>query len=144
MYGVFRQAATAVLWLIFIFPFAAHAVPSTYDLTFKTTGQSIWDHGSSVTLDQTTFLGAAWQDKSAGINLIAGDEDTNVINIFREAYDVAFAACNLAFSASSCINGQAARAPVPALGSRPSVRSCGKFNFICQTAVSRSDRTRRL
>jgi hypothetical protein len=116
-------------------PLPVHAIPVQYDLSFNTSGQSLWGSGESFTLNQSTFLGAAWQDKQAGIILMAGDEDTNVINPLRLAYDGAFGACRgLGFSSSACINGQSARAPVPRLGSRPSVRSCGAFAFACQTA----------
>jgi hypothetical protein len=129
MTSVLRWTATAVLSVFLALPVAVRAipVPATYDLTFETNGQSIWDAGASITLDQTTFLGAQWLNKTAGIDLIVGNETSNVINPLRVTYDAAFAACKLAFSASACINGQSARAPVPALGSRPSVRSCGRF-----------------
>lgn len=121
-------AIAAILWL----PVSANAALVEYDLTFETSGQSIWGFGSSFTMQSTTFLGAQWQDKKAGIDLIVGDEDTNVINPLRIAYDGAFAACRaLGFSSTACINGQSARAPVPALGSRPSVRSCGRFDVVC-------------
>ena len=115
-------------------PVAALATPVSYDLSFQTSGQSIWDTGTSFTLDKTTFLGVAWQDRKVAIDTIAGDETTNVPNPLRVAYDAAFAACRLLSSASVCINGQAAQAPVPALGSRPSVRSCGTFEVGCQIA----------
>lgn len=113
----------------------AHAVPFTYELEFETTGQSLWDTGTAATLNKNTFLGAAWQDQSASLDLIAGDEDVNVPNPLRIAYNAAFGACRgLGFSSSACINGQSARIPVPRLGSRPSVRSCGKFAVACKIA----------
>jgi len=113
----------------------AWAMPVQYDLNFSTTGQSLWGSGESFTLNQTTFLGAAWQDKRATVDLLTGDESTNLPNPLRVAYDGAFAGCRaLGFSASVCINGQSARAPVPALGSRPSVRSCGRFAVGCKAA----------
>lgn len=112
----------------------AQAIPTTYELSFSTVGQSVWDTGTSNVLNENQFLGVAWQDQGVNIDAIAGDETTNVFNPLRAAYDAAFATCRLAFSASVCINGQAARAPVPALGSRPSVRSCGTFAFGCQAA----------
>lgn len=121
----------------------ALAMPVAYDLSFETTGQSIWNTGSSYTLDQTTFLGVAWQDQTVGIDAIVGDESNNVFNPLRTAYDVAFAACTgLGFSASACINGQSARVPVPALGSRPSVRSCSFYQVACN-AARLADITRR-
>lgn len=116
-------------------PLAAQASPVVYDLSFSTSGQSIWGSGSSIMLNETKFFGAQWRDKRAGIDLIAGQEDTPVINPLRVAYDVAFGACRgLGFSSSVCINGQTAQAPVLGLGSRPSVRSCGFFNVGCEIA----------
>ena len=113
----------------------AGAIPISYELEFQTSGQSIWDTGTAATLDKTAFLGAAWQDQTATLDLIAGEEDTNVPNPLRIAYDTAFGACRgLGFSSSACINGQSARVPVPRLGSRPSVRSCGKFAVACKIA----------
>ncbi|WP_282606337.1 PEP-CTERM sorting domain-containing protein [Pelagibius sp. Alg239-R121] len=108
------------------------AVPFTYELEFQTNGQSIWDSGQSTTLSQSTFLGAAWEDKTTEIDLIAGNEDTNVPNPARILYDIKFAACDLLHSASTCINGRSARSLVVPLGSRPSVRSCGRYNFVCK------------
>ena len=116
-------------------PFVVQATPVTYDLSFETTGQSIWDTGTSTTLNKTTFLGAAWQDKTIALDAMIGDEDTNLINPLRVTYDLAFGACTgLGFSSSACINGQSARAYVPALGSRPSVRSCGTYAVGCKIA----------
>lgn len=124
-------------------PLVAGAVPVTYNLTFETSGQSIWNTGSSYTLDQTNFIGAAWQDQTVSVGGIIGEEDTNLINPLRVTYDVAFAACTgLGFSASTCINGQTAQVFVPALGSRPSVRSCGTWDFGCQLKRA-GDLTRR-
>lgn len=121
--------------LVLLSPGTGRAIPFTYDLEFETTGQSIWDTGTAATLDKTAFLGAAWQDQSASLDLIAGDEDVNIFNPLREIYDGAFSACRgLGFSSSACINGQSARVPVPRLGSRPSVRSCGKFAVACKIA----------
>ena len=100
----FRTLAAAGILLVA--PLTAQAVPFTYELEFQTTGQSLWDTGTETTLDKTAFLGAAWQDKSAKLDLIAGNEDTNVPNPLRVAYDTAFGACRgLGFSASVCING---------------------------------------
>jgi hypothetical protein len=114
---------------------AAAAVPVHYDLTFATDGQSLWASGASTQLDETKFIGASWDNASNGVDLIVGDADTTLPNPLRAAYDVSFAACRgLGFSSATCINGQAARAPVPALGSRPSVRSCSTFNVGCQAA----------
>jgi len=115
-------------------PVTVPAAPITYDLTFETNGQSIWDTGSSYTLNETKFLGGTWTDKRVEIDAIVGDAGTTVPNPDRVAYDVAFAACRLLNSASVCINGQTAQVFVPALGSRPSVRSCGTFEFACQAA----------
>lgn len=128
-------AAALALTAMSCAPLSVHAIPVQYDLSFSTSGQSLWGSGESFTLNQSTFLGAAWQNKQAGIDLMAGNEDTNVINPLRITYDGLFAGCRaLGFSSSACINGQSARAPVPKLGSRPSVRSCGKFAFACQAA----------
>ena len=119
--------------VLLVLPATIHAVPVEYDLTFETSGQSIWDTGDSFTLDQTTFLGAAWQDQSTGIDLIIGDTDSTIPNPLRVAYDAGFGACRLlGFSSSVCINGQSARLPVGALGSRPGVRSCGTFAVACK------------
>jgi PEP-CTERM motif len=115
-------------------PLSVQATVVTYDLSFDTTGQSIWDTGSSTTLDQTTFLGVAWQNQTVGFDAIAGDATNAVLNPLRLTYDAAFAACRLAFSASACINGQSAQVPVPALGSRPSVRSCSWYQVSCNAA----------
>lgn len=105
-----------------------------YELQFETAGQSIWDTGSSFTLNESRFIGAQWTDKTATVNAIVGDQDTSLFNPLRTTYDIAFAACNVAFSASACINGQSAQVGVPALGSRPSVRSCGAFAVACGIA----------
>jgi hypothetical protein len=113
-------------------PSTVRATVVTYDLSFDTTGQSIWDTGTSFTLDKTTFLGVAWEDKTVGFDAIVGDADTTVPNPLRLAYDIAFAACDLLFSASVCINGQTGQVGVVALGSRPSVRSCGTFAVACK------------
>jgi hypothetical protein len=115
-------------------PPAALAAVVQYDLQFETSGQSIWDTGDAYMLDETKFLGAQWNDKTVSIDAIAGDETNNVLNPLRVTYDAAFATCNLAFSASACINGQSGRVGVPALGSRPSVRSCGRFAVACGAA----------
>lgn len=128
-----RSAGAAVVMAMGL-PLAAQAAPLTYDLTFETGGQSIWGTGSSFALDKTAFLGVAWQDKGVSIDAIAGDETTNLPNPLRVGYDAAFAACTLLYSSSVCINGQTAQAFVPALGSRPGVRSCGTFAFACQAA----------
>ena len=126
-----RWGLAAVLCALLVAPGAVRAIPFQYDLTFQTTGQSIWDTGSAATLNQTTFLGAAWTDKQSSAGLIVGDDMTP--NPLRAAYDLTFAGCTgLGFSSSVCINGQSARVPVPALGSRPGVRSCGTFQFSCQ------------
>jgi len=136
-----RWAIAAAAWALL--PVTVQAVPFQYDLIFQTAGQSIWDTGASTTLDQTTFLGAAWQDQNVGVDLIAGDENTNLPNPLRIAYDAAFAACRgLGFSSSTCINGQSAQAPVPALGNRPTIRSCGRFAVACRIAQG-ADFTRR-
>jgi len=128
------RTAFALTALLLLAP-GAWAIPVQYDLTFSTSGQSLWGSGESFTFQHTSFLGAQWQDKRAGVDLITGDADTSLINPLREAYDLAFAGCRaLGFSSSVCINGQSARAPVPALGSRPSVRSCGKFAVGCKLA----------
>ncbi|WP_448551074.1 hypothetical protein [Thalassotalea montiporae] len=114
-----------------------------YDLSFTTSGQSIWDTGDSFMLDQRSFLGAQWQDQQVDIDLIAGREDVNVINPLRTAYDIAFAGCRaLGNSSSTCINGQSGRIFVPKLGSRPSVRSCSRFAVACKIARA-ADLTRR-
>ena len=136
-----RWAIAAAAWALL--PAAVQAVPFQYDLVFQTTGQSIWDTGASSTLNKTTFLGAAWQDQNVGVDLIAGDENSNLPNPLRTAYDVAFAACTgLGYSSSTCINGQSAQAPVPALGSRPTIRSCGRFAVACKIAQA-ADYTKR-
>jgi hypothetical protein len=132
---VFRWIFAAIGFCLLLIPFVASAVPFTYDLAFETSGQSLWDTGETAVLSESTFLGAAWRDKSARLDLIAGEEDANVINPLRVAYNGAFSACRgLGFSSSACINGQSARVPVPKLGSRPSVRSCGKFAVGCKIA----------
>lgn len=126
---------TSVRALCFLlaFPFASQATQVTYELSFNTDGQSIWDTGSSYTLDKTTFLGAAWEDKTTGFNAIAFEGQT-IFNPLRTAYDITFAACRLTASASTCINGQSARLPVIALGSRPSVRSCKWYQVGCNAS----------
>lgn len=134
MIKLVRWVSAVTLLTLCAIPVSVHAVPVQYDLEFETTGQSLWDTGTSTTLNQSTFIGAAWQDKKTDIDLIVGKEENNVPNPLRIAYNGAFATCNAAFSASVCINGQKARAPVPKLGSRPSVRSCGKFAVACKIA----------
>jgi hypothetical protein len=137
MFTTFKQLLRTGLalagTLVVMLP-SAQAIPTTYELSFSTTGQSIWDTGTANILEKNEFLGVAWQDQGVNIDAIAGDETTNVPNPLRLAYDAAFATCRLAFSASVCINGQAARLPVAALGSRPSIRSCGTFDVGCQIA----------
>ncbi|MEM7004017.1 MAG: hypothetical protein AAF529_24750 [Pseudomonadota bacterium] len=128
------RAWTGFLFLLLTTPFA-FATPVQYDLEFQTSGQSMWGTGEAFQFEKTQFLGAQWQDKSAGFNAIAGSADSSIINPARIAYDTAFAGCRaLGVSSSGCINGQSGRLFVPALGSRPRVRSCGRFNFGCQAA----------
>ena len=136
-----RTGAVMAGTLVVMLP-SAQAIPTTYELSFSTTGQSIWDTGTSNILEKNEFLGVAWQDQGVDIDAIVGDETTNVPNPLRLAYDAAFATCRLAFSSSVCINGQAARLPVVGLGSRPSIRSCGTFAVGCQIARA-GDFTRR-
>lgn len=132
---IFHWVLASAACVLLLSPAAVLAVPFTYELEFETSGQSLWDTGSAATLNKTSFIGAAWQDQSAELDLIAGDEDVNVPNPLRIAYNAAFGACRgLGFSSSACINGQSARVPVPKLGSRPSVRSCGKFAVGCKIA----------
>lgn len=115
-----------------VFPVSVQAVPVTYNLTFETSGQSLWGSGDALKLDQSAFLGAAWQDQEIKVGGIAFENQT-VINPLREAYDIAFGACTaLGNSASTCINGRSGRVFVPRLGSRPSVRSCGRFAVACK------------
>lgn len=84
-------------------------------------------------MNETKFLGVQWQGASAEVDLMTGSEDASLINPLRVTYDAAFATCRaLGNSSSVCINGQKARAPVPKLGSRPSVRSCGRFAVGCK------------
>jgi hypothetical protein len=129
------RIATMLMSLVLLgVPPLAFAAVVQYDLQFETSGQSLWDTGDAYTLNETKFLGAEWNDQNVSIDAIAGDETNNVINPLRLTYDAAFATCNLAFSASACINGQSARVGVPALGSRPSVRSCGKYAVACGIA----------
>ena len=61
--------AAAVMAVGLALPMAVHATPTSYDLSFQTSGQSIWGSGSSFTLDQTKFIGAQWQNKTAGIRI---------------------------------------------------------------------------
>lgn len=130
---VLRWRLACALCALLATPTIVQAVVFQYDLSFTTSGQSIWDTGASTTLSQKTFLGAQWRDKSVGIDLIAGDESTNLPNPLRITYDAAFVTCHgLGFSSSVCINGQKAQAPVAALGSRPRVRSCGRFAVSCK------------
>ncbi|MPZ41791.1 MAG: PEP-CTERM sorting domain-containing protein [Betaproteobacteria bacterium] len=124
----------AIALVMLAAPLAVEATPIAYDLSFQTSGQSIWNSGTSFTLDKTTFLGVAWQDKKIDIDAMVGQEINPVPNPLRLAYDAAFAVCNALHSASACINGQTAQAPVAALGSRPGVRSCGAFAFDCEFA----------
>ena len=112
----------------------AHGSLVNYDLRFATSGQSIWDTGNSLRLDETKFLGVQWQNQSVSIDAITGTESNNVPNPLRLTYDAAFATCNALFSANACINGQTAQVGIPALGSRPSVRSCSRFAVTCKIA----------
>ncbi|MCB2102288.1 MAG: PEP-CTERM sorting domain-containing protein [Rhodobacterales bacterium] len=122
---------------------AAQAIPVQYDLTFETSGQSLWDTGTAVTLDKTQFLGAAWQDKSVGLDLITGSDDTTLPNPAWLTYQAALGTCTtLGNSTSDCINGRQGQAPVPKLGKRPSIRSCGRFAVGCKIAQA-GDYTRR-
>ena len=131
MSGFFRRAAAAAT--LALAPLLASAMPLTYDLSFETAGQSMWATGAAAQLDRTVFLGAQWQNQGVDIDLIAGDANTSLPNPARGLYDAALATCRaLGASTSACINGQSARVPVPALGSRPRVRSCSRFNFGCQ------------
>lgn len=141
-----QQKSLNLLLALMLLPLSAavSSAPITYDLTFETSGQSIWSTGESYTLDQTTFIGAQWQDKSVNLDLMAGAEDTELFNPLRTAWDVAYSACTgLGFSSSACINGQSARAYVPALGSRPSIRSCGRFDVWCKTVARPADYVKR-
>jgi len=134
MLKVLRWAAAFAVSVLFVGSTAVQATVIAYDLSFETAGQSIWDTGNSFTLDQSVFLGAAWEDQRVNLDLIAGDASTSIPNPLRAAYDVAFAACDLLFSASVCISGQAGQVGVVALGNRPSVRSCGRWAVACHIA----------
>lgn len=112
----------------------ARATPASYDLSFVTTDQSLWDTGTANVFNKTEFLGVAWQDKGAQLNAISGDTNTQVPNPARVAYDAAYGLCRLVASASACINGQSGQLPVAALGNRPSVRSCSWWDVGCQFA----------
>lgn len=120
----------------------ANAVPVSYQLSFETQDQSIWDTGESTQLSVNKFLGAQWEDQTVAIDLMAGDADSSVINPLRTTYDVAMATCRLVNSYSTCVNGQTGQVYVPKLGSRPSIRSCGKYDVGCQIARA-ADYTRR-
>ncbi|MBN4079529.1 PEP-CTERM sorting domain-containing protein [Beggiatoa alba] len=54
---------------------SVHALVMTYDVSFETSGQSIWDSGSSYTLDETKFLGVEWSNTSVSIGGIAGSQN---------------------------------------------------------------------
>ena len=57
---------------------SAHALVSTYDVSFETSGQSIWGAGESYTLDETKFIGAQWTDKTTSLGGIAGSASEHV------------------------------------------------------------------
>lgn len=129
-----RSAQTMVVVAALLWATQGVAVPVSYDLNFETNGQSLWGRGTALQLNETKFLGVEWSDQNVSLNAIAGDETTQIPNPLRLTYDAAFAACTLLYSASVCINGQTAQVAVPALGTRPSVRSCGTFAVGCQAA----------
>ena len=134
-YERLKIAPSAIALLAVLLPAQAHAVPVvSYDLNFETTGQSLWGPGSALQLNETKFLGLEWNNQTVSLDAIAGDATTQIPNPLRLGYDTAFAACTLLYSANICINGQTAQVGVPALGSRPTVRSCGTFDFGCQAA----------
>jgi len=131
----YRSFSVAAAIALLATPAIVHTAPITYELTFESSGQSIWDTGNSYTLNETKFIGATWTDKRVEIDAIAGDPSTTIDNPLRGVYDLAFKACRSAGnSASVCINGQTGQVFVPALGSRPSVRSCGAFEVACAAA----------
>ena len=49
-----------------------------YDLSFSTTGQSIWGAGESYSLDESTFIGAQWSNKTASFGDILGSSSVHV------------------------------------------------------------------
>ena len=132
--GVLRLVPAILGGMLSILSFTTQATVVTYDLSFETNDQSIWDTGTSYQLNKTNFMGVAWEDQKVNLDLMAGSANDQFINIDRVTYDAAFGLCTLAYSASTCINGQAGQAYVPALGNRPSVRSCGTWDFGCQAA----------
>lgn len=131
----FRLTWVAVSVLLSALLGVAHAAPIDYSLSFETSGQSIWGSGEATQLTQNTFLGASWQNKTSGIDAIVGNANTSIPNPARGLYETAFLGCRaLGVSSSGCINGQSARSLVIGLGSRPSVRSCGRYAVGCNIA----------
>ncbi len=75
---MFKQA-TAWVAVAALFPFAATAVPVSYNgLSFQTADQSIWDTGDSFILNETKFIGAQWSGLSTNLDLLAGSENARV------------------------------------------------------------------
>lgn len=75
-----RTTMTAVVIVgTLVFPLANAAV--IYDagpLEFATEDQSMWDSGTAFRKEESVFLGAEWENKTATIGGIAGSEDTVV------------------------------------------------------------------
>lgn len=51
---------------------SAHALLTTYDLSFETSGQSMWGAGTAFRKQESAFLGTQWTNKTAPFGGIAG------------------------------------------------------------------------
>jgi len=70
-----RTHFTLLLLLMGVFMLPSKSMATIYDFTdlnFETSGQSMWNTGTSYQLDETVFYGAEWENKKVTVGSIAG------------------------------------------------------------------------
>lgn len=83
--GNFERSKYTLLALgIASLPISALAVPTTIDfgnLSFSSTGQSMWGEGGATQIDQSFFLGETWNVSSGNLGTIIGDVTEVVVEV---------------------------------------------------------------
>ena len=51
---------------------SVHALPTTYDLSFESSGQSMWGAGTAFRKEESAFVGTQWTNKTAPFGTIVG------------------------------------------------------------------------
>lgn len=78
MQNHFMLAPLFLLLGIFLTPGKSIAIPYTAELNFETSGQSMWNTGSSYRLDETVFYGAEWTNERIEVGEILGSRNAEV------------------------------------------------------------------